>query len=251
MIIEIKHQEKNFQFDLSQGFDISIPISKHEGVRAFGIEKAEFTYYQSGSYIGSVQHGSGSNCETIRLTPHGNGTHTECYGHISKERVCVSDCFERGYKFGLLLSVEPFCMLNGDNIIQKEAIESAFKSFNIKPEVLILRTLPNSIDKKNKDYSGTNPTYLHWNAAQWMLKQGITHLVVDLPSVDREEDHGEMLAHKAFWNYPENPRTKATITELVYIPSEIKDGIYLTDIQIAPIESDASPSRPISVISSF
>jgi arylformamidase len=70
-------------------------------------------------------------------------------------------------------------------------------------------------------------------------------LLLDLPSVDREEDGGNLLGHKAFWQYPENPRSACTITELIYVPSEVPDGDYLLNIQIASLELDVSPSKPV------
>jgi hypothetical protein len=48
-----------------------------------------------------------------------------------------------------------------------------------------------------------------------------------------------------FWNYPENPRMNATITEMVYVPNEVNDGIYILNLQIASLQTDASPSKPI------
>jgi hypothetical protein len=77
-----------------------------------------------------------------------------------------------------------------------------------------------------------------------MSDENIQHLLLDLPSVDREEDGGALAAHKAFWKYPEDPRTKATITELIYVDNVVPDGLYLLQIQIAAMELDASPSRP-------
>ena len=78
-----------------------------------------------------------------------------------------------------------------------------------------------------------------------MVECGIEHLLIDLPSVDREEDGGRLAAHKAFWQYPSpDIRTKSTITELIYVPNDVKDGYYLLNIQTAPFDLDASPSRP-------
>ncbi|MDP4685384.1 MAG: cyclase family protein, partial [Salibacteraceae bacterium] len=114
-----------------------------------------------------------------------------------------------------------------------------------KPEALILRTLPNSDKKLFTNYSSSNPPYIEAASAAWMREQNIKHLLLDLPSVDREEDGGALAAHKAFWNYPENPRMDATITELIYVPNEVADGEYLLNLQVAPIENDASPSRPV------
>jgi len=53
------------------------------------------------------------------------------------------------------------------------------------------------------------------------------------------------LAHRAFWQFPDAIRDTATITELVYVPDSIADGLYLLNIQIASFELDASPSKPV------
>jgi hypothetical protein len=37
----------------------------------------------------------------------------------------------------------------------------------------------------------------------------------------------------------------ASITELIVVPEMLQDGLYLLNLQFAPIESDAAPSRPI------
>ena len=80
---------------------------------------------------------------------------------------------------------------------------------------------------------------------------GIQHLLIDLPSVDKEHDEGNLLAHKAFWNVKnienlnEDARLNATITEMIFVSNEVKDGTYLLNIQIASFENDASPSKPI------
>jgi len=66
-----------------------------------------------------------------------------------------------------------------------------------------------------------------------------------LPSVDREVDEGKLLAHKAFWEYPDAPRTDCTITEMVYVPDNAMDGLYLLNLQIASFELDVSPSKPV------
>jgi hypothetical protein len=86
---------------------------------------------------------------------------------------------------------------------------------------------------------------LDQHAATFLRVLGVNHLLIDTPSVDREEDGGELLAHHAFWNVPDEPRYRATITELIYVPDEIEDGPYILNIQMAPFENDASPSRPV------
>ena len=71
------------------------------------------------------------------------------------------------------------------------------------------------------------------------------HLLIDLPSIDREKDDGLLLAHNAFWNTSGKVRTESTITELIYVPNSVEDGKYILNLQIAPFENDASPSKPI------
>ena len=74
---------------------------------------------------------------------------------------------------------------------------------------------------------------------------GIYHLLIDLPSIDREEDDGLLVAHRAFWDYPNQIDLKRTITELIFVPDYIKDGFYLLNLSPANINNDASPSRPV------
>ena len=74
---------------------------------------------------------------------------------------------------------------------------------------------------------------------------GIKHLLIDQPSVDKERDGGKLLSHKAFWDYPQSIDKERTITELIGVPDEIEDGLFLLNLSIANIENDASPSRPV------
>ena len=72
-----------------------------------------------------------------------------------------------------------------------------------------------------------------------------------MPSVDREEDEGKLLAHKAFWNVKnvnnlnDDARLNCTITEMIFVEDTIQDGNYILNLQIASFENDASPSKPI------
>jgi kynurenine formamidase len=147
-----------------------------------------------------------------------------------------------------LISVEPE-NIDDDFVITKKQIQ---KSLNGKfPSAIVIRTLPNLDEKKHRNYSKTNPPYLSEEAAIFIRESGIQHLLIDLPSVDREEDEGKLLAHKAFWNVKDianlndDSRLDSTITEMIFVPNEILDGSYLLNIQIASFENDASPSKPI------
>ena len=132
---------------------------------------------------------------------------------------------------------------NGDHIITKKILEMFLHDKN--PEALIIRTLSNSEAKTHTDYSNTNPAYIQEEAMEYIIGKGIQHLLFDTPSVDKEVDNGALLAHKAFWQYPENTNTQRTITELIYVPNSIYDGTYLLDLHVAAFENDAAPSRPL------
>ena len=101
------------------------------------------------------------------------------------------------------------------------------------------------------NYSNTNPPYLSEESAIFIREKGIQHLLIDLPSVDKEHDEGKLLAHKAFWNVKdvnqvnEDARFTCTITEMIYVNEEIQDGRYILNLQFASFENDASPSKPV------
>ena len=114
-----------------------------------------------------------------------------------------------------------------------------------KPEALVIRTMPNTKDKLSKQYSNTNWTYLTEDAAEFIKKIGVQHLLIDLPSIDKEKDDGKLLAHKAFWDLDGKIRKNATITEFIYVKNKIEDGKYILNLQIASFENDATPSKPI------
>ncbi len=234
----------NFIFDLTQGLDISIGLHSGFGqVNAFHAPPFRISPVKEGDFIGSTKLGGVVNFMNFQCNPHGNGTHTECVGHIAKEDYFVNDCIQEHLYLAELISVYPMLLENGDKVIDVNHIKSMISS--TKCSGLILRTLSNDIDKKERNYSGTNPTYITPEAMNFIVQKGIIHLLVDIPSVDRESDEGKLSSHKIFWNYPENPQTHKSITELIYVPNEIKDGIYLVQNSIMNIRLDAVPSRPI------
>ena len=142
-----------------------------------------------------------------------------------------------------LITISPTDLENGDKIILSKEVEAKVGQDCF--EALIIRTLPNYSSKHTQNYSGTNPPYFHPDVMSYLVQKKIQHLLLDLPSVDREEDEGMLISHRTFWQYPENPRTCCTITELIYVPEEVKDGNYLLNLQIASFENDASPSKPV------
>lgn len=243
MIIEI-FDKKNYKADLSLPIDISIPLRDgFENPNCFYASLPEFSPVRAGDFVGSTQEGGVVNFKNVRINPHGNGTHTECVGHISKEIYTINNCLKEFHFIAKVISVYPEMLENGDKVIFKEHIILALQKNEAK--ALVIRTLPNDNLKKKTNYSGANPTYIHHDAMEYIVACGIEQLLVDLPSVDREEDEGKLLSHRAFWKYPDNIRENSTITEMVYVPNEVKDDLYLLQIQIASFELDASPSKPV------
>lgn len=244
MITTIQHTTGNYQIDLSKPLNIGINIKPDKNnVNCFYSPNPHAEPVVAGSFIGDTQQGGVVNFFNLTINPHGNGTHTECVGHIAKERYYVTDCFEQHFFLCEVVSVAPMQTENGDEVVFREQLKTHLKHKQI--DAVAIRTLPNDILKMVAKYSGHNPPYLHYEAAEFLRELGVAHLLIDLPSVDREEDEGKLLSHKAFWHYSENVRTKATITELIFIPDAVADGLYFVNIQPAPIEMDAAPSSPV------
>lgn len=240
----------NFQFDLSKPIDISIPITNtDQNPIAWYLEKPVIEAVVFGDWIGKVSEGkSSTNFNNIFFNPHAHGTHTECLGHITREFYSINQCLKQFFFLSELISVQP--EKHGDDyVITKNQVEKALNGKT--PEALIIRTLPNLENKKSLKYSNTNPPYLAEDSAIFIREMEIHHLLIDLPSVDKEHDEGKLLAHKAFWNVKNmdnlnvDARLDCTITEMIFVPNEVKDGSYLLNIQIASFENDASPSKPI------
>ncbi|TGE27693.1 cyclase family protein [Hymenobacter metallicola] len=241
------HLGRTFVFNPAAPLDISLPLAPGPGqVNCWWAEPVQFDVIRVGSFVGSVALGGSTNYQRVHLTPHGNGTHTECYGHISPEpEATLNRCLHRFLFVAQLVSVAPQEQANGDLVVMLADVQPLLEAGIARPEAVILRTRPNDPAKRHRQYSGTNPTYLEPALAHYLAAQDIQHLLLDLPSVDREEDNGELLAHHAFWQYPEQTRTASTITELIFVPDSVADGFYLLNLQITSLELDASPSKPV------
>lgn len=240
MIVSFDHHEKNLEADMSKTLEIGISVRREHSVSSFGIAGAEYKVYQDGDFIGSKSQNGPCNLETITFTPHGNSTHTECLGHISDEDYFVNDCVKDHFLAAQLCTLSP---------LQKDARYLDFSTLDFSSlsqyKALIVRTNPNAISKLNRDYSGKATPCIAPDDMKKIVKAGILHLVIDLPSVDPEWDGGAMASHYAFWQYPENPRMDASITEFAFIRDDIEDGFYLLKLNISNFESDAAPSRPV------
>jgi arylformamidase len=215
-------------------------------------------------FSGAVSQGASCNCNTLRLTPHGDGTHTECVGHLTTEPLDAQQIAPRSLLPAVLLSVATSLATTtqessdpapvaGDQLITRRALEQGWPAkLPFVPTALVLRTLPNDSSKCTRDYRHQPAAFLSRDAAQWLVEHGIEHLVLDVPSADRAEDGGRLCAHRIFFGLPPGSsrladarRAQCTITELAYIDDGIADGPYLLMLQLPAWSGDALPSRPL------
>jgi arylformamidase len=235
---------RNYSFQAHHPLDISLPIvGGVDNPNCYYAEAVQYDVIRFGAFVGSVAEGGSCNYQKVSFTPHGNGTHTECFGHISADKTAtVYRCLNQFMFFAELISVSPEVQ-GSDKIIDLAQIQAKYSGS--KAEALIIRTLPNDSSKKTRQYSGSNPPYLLPEVGSWLADEGIKHLLIDLPSVDREEDGGLLAMHKAFWQFPHQVRRDCTITELIFVDDTIQDGLYLLHLQVPSFELDAVPSKPV------
>ncbi len=233
--------------DTSAPLDISLTLRGDEqNVRAWYVDPPRMEAVRSEAFVGSVKEGGSVNFRNVFFNPHGHGTHTECLGHITRELHSVNEAVKQFFFKALLITVDPEERVVGgatDRVITARDIDDRLAGKQY--EALIIRTLPNNEEKKQLNYSATNPPYLEEGAIGPVDAAGIRHLLIDLPSVDREEDGGKLQFHHAFWKVPENPQFDKTITELVFVDNRIADGEYILELQMAAFQNDAAPSRPV------
>lgn len=232
-------------FDLSKPIDISLPLREGtDAVSCFYAPPVEMEPYRSEFFTGSVAEGGPVNYYWVKFYPHGNGTHTESLGHLTRNRYSIQEALREFHFPAQLISVYPEQMPDGDRMITRRQLEGVDLLPGIR--ALIIRTLPNDGYKQKHSYSGTNPPYVDVGLMEEIVAAGIEHLLLDLPSVDREEDGGALAAHRCFWQLDTSePRRQATITELIFVENTVQDGLYLLNIQISNLDLDASPSKPV------
>ncbi len=256
---------RRFRIELTQAQDLAIALDfDGSQPRWFDAPAAHITALASGSFSGRVELGASCNCSSLSLTPHCDGTHTECAGHLTRELLAVRTVVPPGFLPALLLSVQSTPAAQtpetsrpppdaADLLITRAAISQAWPAKpDFRPQALIVRTLPNPPSKRSRDYRVHPAPYLSVAAAALMVERGIEHLLLDVPSADRADDGGRLSAHREFFGLADGStslaavrRPQCTITELVYADARVADGAYLLSLQIPALGGDAVPSRPL------
>lgn len=263
-IVKLEIENKTFRIDSEKGFDLSIPIHFQEKQPSvFGAAPPTAKSFQKGPFLGDTRRGGSCNVQQYTLIPHCHGTHTECVGHLVDEPVSIQNILNDVWIPATLLSIRTetgaLCSdrytpkpENRDALISEAGVTQAIQAYptELFHQAVIVRTLPN--DRSEKTNDSTTTAYFSNDAMQKIVHYRVWHLLVDLPSIDRVEDQGRLSNHRIFWQLKDQehalknraPSTK-TITELIYVPDEIRDGYYFLNLQIAPFMSDAAPSRPM------
>ena len=265
MVLTATIGSRTYHVDIAHPRHLAIPM-QFDGPQpnAYGVPPASARPFEGGGFIGDTRRGGSCNFETATLIPHCNGTHTECVGHIARERIAVHDTLAESLVPATVISVktEPgltssdsygIAWESGDMIITAASISAGLGSAD--PDFLraiVIRTLPNLPGKVARQYGSDPAPFFSAEAMRVIAATDVRHLVVDIPSLDRARDEGRMIAHRIFWNVPGGTHdidpasaSTRTITELAYIPDEIPDGPYLLELQVAPFVADAAPSRPV------
>lgn len=253
--------------DPDAAVDISIPLLfDGEQPNCFGAPQAGSEVLKVGDWQGDTRHGGSCNVKTYHLTPHCNGTHTECIGHIVHDERFAPETLRGGLLPATLITIEPMTHARTrettlpnpeptDRMITAYALKHALQEWPERgmKKALVIRTTPNPESKAVHEYHGDDPPpFLSMEAASLLVELGVEHVLVDVPSLDRMADQGRLSAHHIFFGLPPAARDAAsadraqcTVTELIYVPDVVPDGYYILDLQMPPFMTDAAPSRPL------
>jgi kynurenine formamidase len=265
--IELALDGQRFRADLTSPAHLAIALDfDGEQPSFFGAPPARAEPLKAGTFTGDVNAGGSCMCSTYTITPHCNGTHTECVGHVVREPVSIHAIATESLLVARLVTITPIAAagsgdhsdppaLAGDRWIAAAQLRDALgESSSTDCNALVVRTLPNAPEKRQRHYDADAnlPAYFSSEAMRWIVAQGYSHLVVDLPSVDRAADEGKLTCHRIFWGLPPGStshaaatRPHATLTELACVDAAVVDGLYLLNLQLAPFATDAAPSRPV------
>jgi arylformamidase len=262
----IVHAGRRFAVAMDSGVSLAIPLDLHGPQPAhFGAPAARAEPLAAGGFVGDTRTGGSCNCETVIVVPHCNGTHTEGPGHVTRARLSVHASALKPLYMAGLISVRAEDAAGcgetsvpmpqrGDRMITARALAFALAAIDAEGiEALAVRSLPNSADKRTRDWmTPPLPPYFSREALALLAERGVRHLLTDLPSVDRLLDDGRLSGHRVFFGMPpdshaagEVSRPEATITEMIYVPDALPDGLYALSLQLAAWISDAAPSRPL------
>jgi arylformamidase len=210
----------------------------------------------------AVAEGASVDCFELRVHAHGAGTHVECVGHIVADDVTLLDVPRPALYAATLVHIAPTRLGDSgerylgrcdddDAVLTAADIAEALAAVAVRgfDEAIVLRTERGSGPPK-AEFSGSNPPYPTDEAAALLASLDARLLVLDLPSLDREDDGGGTANHHRWWGLPMGARRAAEagagdrlVCELARIPAALAAGPYLLQLDVAPIAADAAPAR--------
>ena len=266
MMIEITHNNYKYKLNTKDLIDISIPYQfNNKQPNFYNVKPGTYSPLTDDNISYSVKSGASCNVFEIAMNIHCTGTHTEFVGHLLEDPGNIGQILNVIFIPSLLITVQPTPFKNtqdsyhcdvDDNefVIDKNLIAASEKTIcKHKPKALIIRSNPNSKKKKYFNYQNNIPPFFTNDALKYISDMDIEHLIVDIPSIDRMNDHGLLGNHRIFWNNGQNinekvnQHSKKTITEMSYISNNIKDGFFFLNLQIPHFVCDAAPSRPLLI----
>ena len=270
MKVTIELSTQHYLVNTDFSWSLAIPLHfNHRQPNHFSAEQASAKAMQASGFIGDTTQGGSCNVNELSLNPHCNGTHTESIAHICDFNAPLSLMISENsipvLIPSILISITPELALQntdnyspafaiGDKIISRNLLKQVLENYKDEQcQAIIIRTLPNEVDKQTTHYNQDNqPAFFSREAILYLNERGVEHLLVDLPSIDRLHDDGLMTCHHLFWQVIEgthqpspNSLINKTITEMVYIDNQISDGFYFLNLQTPAFVNDAAPSRPM------
>lgn len=247
--------------------DASLPILPDGATpRAFGLPAAtEAPVPIGGGRVLRVRAGASVNCDGLHLHPHGDGSHLECAAHILAEddpRAAAAKATLAAASplwCGLLVDVravplgesgETYAGTHApdDAVISAAALAPALTAARargpgLRYDALILRVQAAPVED-DVDFSGRNPPYPTDQAATLLAAEDARLLVLDLPSLDREDDGGTTPNHRAWWGLGpgRSARLDRLVFELARLPAGLDPGPVAVHLGAAPLRSDAVPA---------
>ena len=255
MKINIKFNNSKYEVNADDGVDISIPVEFNEdkNPKFYDTSNPKNKYYSNNKIEYNIKKTASCSVPIVEMNIHCMGTHTETANHIINDAPNISTIKSLNFVPSQLITVIPVTETDesyhhdieqGDKVITKQILKNHNIDENFS-KALIIRTSPNEGSKKHRNYNENHHPYLSNDAISYIKDLGVKHLLIDTPSVDRYNDNGKLGNHHIFFKNKNGECNSHTMTELIFVPDECKDGKYFLCIGFPNFKLDAAPSRPI------
>ena len=213
-------------------------VSKHRTSNCFHMPPLEITTVEiAGKFIGDVHKGGSCNVDEIKYIPH-SITHIETSAHIlsNKNHSCTIDKVNPKYFSGLTYLMDFSKTKMTENLIGWNMIQKKLLKLKLPITHLAIKTsaslLSQHYDFSDKDFIAIDPKAAKELHEFSFKNKNLNCLILDLPSIDTENDNGKLLAHRNFYGIPEkiteyDDKEGRIIIELAYF-NKLKEGYYYT-----------------------